>query len=200
MVLVIDTSSARTGLALLRQSGDGWEPAGDLVVPSGRGEELATHVRELVDVRDLTGVAVALGPGSFTGVRVGMAYGLGVAMGRGIPLYGLGTLDLAAARAAVPATGVAEAGRGRVYFLAPGGEPRRGEASEVPREWPCVGWLRDATAAALRAAGATLLGDDEALSFAGGAARAMRVAAPVGYGTVRLRYMSHEGRLLRQGL
>lgn len=207
MVLVIDTSSSRAGLALVARLGDGWEPGPDLVVESGRGEALASHVRALLmrgtapgDVGELDGVAVALGPGSFTGVRVGVAYGLGLAMGRGIPLYGLGTLELAAARAAVPATGLAEAGRGRVYFLPPGGEPGWGEPAEVPTAWPAVGWVRPAVAGALEAAGVRLLGDGELDSFAASAARAMPGAARLGYGSVRLRYMSHSGRLQRQGL
>lgn len=200
MVLVIDTSSTRSGLALVRRAGEGWGPAGELVVASGRGEELATHVRELVDVATLEGVAVALGPGSFTGVRVGVAYGLGLAMGRAIPLYGLGTLELAAARAPGPATGVAEAGRGRVYFLPPGGEAAWGLPEEMPVTWPAAGWLRDTTAASVRAAGVPLLEEAELDSFAVGAARSMRSAEPLGYGTVRLRYMSQVGRLQRQGL
>jgi tRNA threonylcarbamoyl adenosine modification protein YeaZ len=197
VVLVIDTSSACSGLALLRPEAGGWQPEAERVFPSGRGEELAGRVRELVDPRRLTGVAVALGPGSFTGVRVGASYGLGLAMGLGIPLFGLGTLELAAARAGVPATGLAEAGRGRVYSLPPGGEPELGDPDQVPDAWPAAGWLRPTTAEALRAAGVRLLDPPELTSFADAAARSMRGAERVGYGTVRLRYMSSAGRLQR---
>jgi tRNA threonylcarbamoyladenosine biosynthesis protein TsaB len=197
VVLVIDTSSACSGIALLRAVGCRWQPEAEAVFPSGRGEDLAGRVRELVDPRRLAGVAVALGPGSFTGTRVGVGYGLGLAVGLGAPLYGLGTLELAAARSDRPATGLAEAGRGRVYHLAPGGLPGHGEPDQVSREWPAVGWLRPATAEALRASGVRLLAPGELTGFAVAAARSMREAERIGYGTVRLRYMSTVGRLQR---
>ena len=45
---------------------------------------------------DLTGVAVALGPGSFNGVRVALATAKSLAFARGVPLYGVPTLDIIA--------------------------------------------------------------------------------------------------------
>jgi tRNA threonylcarbamoyladenosine biosynthesis protein TsaB len=45
----------------------------------------------------LSAVAVALGPGSFTGLRVGMAIAKGLALARGIPIIGIPTLDILAA-------------------------------------------------------------------------------------------------------
>jgi tRNA threonylcarbamoyl adenosine modification protein YeaZ len=197
MVLVIDTSSACSGLALLRPAGTSWEPAGEVVFPSGRGEELADRAGRLIAPGELSGVAVALGPGSFTGLRVGVSYGLGLALGRAIPLYGLGTLALAAARSRQAATGLSEAGRGRVYFLPPGGEPGHGGPGEVPRQWPAAGWLRPATAEALRQAGVRLLAGKDLEAFAVGAARAMERAERLRYGSVSLRYMSSVGRLGR---
>lgn len=43
--------------------------------------------------QDVTAVAVAAGPGSFTGVRIGVAAAKGFAWGRGIPCYGVSTLE-----------------------------------------------------------------------------------------------------------
>lgn len=43
--------------------------------------------------RDIDAVAVAAGPGSFTGVRIGMACAKGFAWGRELPLYGVSTLE-----------------------------------------------------------------------------------------------------------
>jgi tRNA threonylcarbamoyladenosine biosynthesis protein TsaB len=50
---------------------------------------------------DLDGIAVSQGPGSFTGLRIGMAAAKGIAMAAGIPLVGISTLDGLAAQ--VPA-------------------------------------------------------------------------------------------------
>jgi tRNA threonylcarbamoyl adenosine modification protein YeaZ len=194
MVLVIDTSSAYSGLARLRPSGSGWVAEAEDVLPAGRGAELAGLVRQLIDPTQLSAVAVALGPGSFTGLRIGVSYGIGLALGRRVPLYGLGTLELAAARASQPATGLSEAGRGRVYFAAPGQEPSHGEVDAVPREWPAVGWLRPRTAEALRQAGVRLIDCSELESFGAGAARAFSQATHLAYGSVKLRYISSVGR------
>ncbi len=46
---------------------------------------------------DISGYAVGLGPGSFTGLRIGMATAKGLAAASGVPLYGVSTLDIIAA-------------------------------------------------------------------------------------------------------
>jgi len=68
-------------------------------------------------VQDLTGIAVSLGPGSFTGLRVGVAVAKGMAMARGIKLMGVPTLDIVAHMmkdARLPVVAVLAAGRGRL--------------------------------------------------------------------------------------
>jgi tRNA A37 threonylcarbamoyladenosine modification protein TsaB len=160
------------------------------VAEAAREQDLPRRVAALVDPARLTGVAVARGPGSFTGLRVGVSFGVGLALGRQVPLWGLDPLRLQAARSTEPATGLVEAGRGRLFWLAPGGaEPRHGEPADLPREFPAVGWLRPATAEAVRASGVGLLEDDELRSFATAAATELPAAARLGYGTVTLRYM-----------
>lgn len=67
---------------------------------------------------DLDGVGVTVGPGSFTGLRVGLAFaqGLGAALDR--PVVGLSTLDALAASVApdgLPVAAVIDARRGQVY-------------------------------------------------------------------------------------
>jgi tRNA threonylcarbamoyl adenosine modification protein YeaZ len=186
VVLVVDTSSIRSALALVA---DGKAIAED-VVEATREQDLRRRVAALVQPASLTGVAVALGPGSFTGLRVGVSFGVGLAMGRQVPLWGLDPLRLQAARASEPATGVVEAGRGRIFWLEPGGaETRHGEPADLPHRFPAAGWLRPATAEAVRAAGVHLLGEDEVESFSEAAAAALPTAQPLGYGTVSLRYM-----------
>ena len=72
-----------------------------------------------LSVDDLDGVAVSLGPGSFTGLRIGLALAKGLCFGRGLPLVGVPTLDCLAD--ALASTGgmilpVKDARRGEVYF------------------------------------------------------------------------------------
>ena len=67
-------------------------------------------------VEQLTALAVAQGPGSFTGVRVALSVSKGMAAGLQIPAYGVCSLDvlaLAAEPSTLPVRTVIEAGRGR---------------------------------------------------------------------------------------
>jgi tRNA threonylcarbamoyl adenosine modification protein YeaZ len=189
VVLVIDTSSPRSAVALVT---DGEVVAEDVVPvgPGARGErDLPARVLALVEPRRLAGVAVAVGPGSFTGLRVGVSYGVGLAMGLGVPLLGLGSLDLQAARARDPVTPLVEAGRGRVFWRLAGGEPVLGEPAELPRGLPAAGWLRPETAAAVGAAGVRLLPEEELLGFGAAAAALVGGAERLGYDTVELKYV-----------
>lgn len=185
MVLVIDTSSSRSALALVA----GGRAVAEEVSLDARGRDLPNRVLALVEPRQLTAVAVAVGPGSFTGLRVGVSYGVGLAMGLDVPLLGLGSLDLQAARAPVTATPLVEAGRGRVYWRVAGDEPQLSEPEDLPRALPAVGWLRPETAEAVRAAGVRLLAEEELLGFAAAAAGLAGGAEQLGYDTVKLKYM-----------
>jgi tRNA threonylcarbamoyladenosine biosynthesis protein TsaB len=88
MVLVIDTSSARSALALVEEG----RAAAEDVVEAGREHDLRRRVAALLGPTRLSGVAVSLGPGSFTGLRAGVSFGVGLAMGLRVPLWGLDPL------------------------------------------------------------------------------------------------------------
>jgi len=113
VILVIDTSSAVNALAIL----DGGF-AHQVLLPA-RSPELVDQMRSMATAHPLTRVAVATGPGSFTGVRMGVSFAVGLAMGLRVPIVPLPTLELQAARSDWPILAVSEAGRGRVYYLEP---------------------------------------------------------------------------------
>lgn len=182
---MIDTSSARSALALI----EGQRVLHEESDLSGPAFDLPTRYRALVKGDSIERVAVATGPGSFTGLRVGVSFGLGLAMGLRVPIVPLSTLGVQAARAHEPVLAVAEAGRGRVYHLAPGGPAGVAEPEELPRDWPVVGWLRPKTQEALEAAGLRLKEEGELRTFGTAAARLLESATEVAYGSLKLEYM-----------
>jgi tRNA threonylcarbamoyl adenosine modification protein YeaZ len=186
VIVVIDTSSARSALALLRTDGT---VAAEEVHESGPAFDLPARFRVIAGERKLTRVAVAIGPGSFTGLRAGVSFGLGLAMGLSIPIVALRSLHVQAARSDVPVVAVAEAGRGRVYHLAPGSEPQLAEPAALPRDLPVVGWLRPITEAALVEAGLRFRPESELRTLGTAASLMLESASEVAYGSLRLEYM-----------
>ncbi len=123
MLLALDTSTRLAGCALYDE-GRGlmaeynWHSANRHTV------ELmpqAAHMLAQAGVRpaDLQAVAVALGPGSFTGLRVALAAAKGIALATGARLIGVPTLDAVAyphQNAPTPVIALIQAGRGRVCW------------------------------------------------------------------------------------
>ncbi|MGB8212806.1 MAG: tRNA (adenosine(37)-N6)-threonylcarbamoyltransferase complex dimerization subunit type 1 TsaB [Anaerolineales bacterium] len=120
MLLAIDTSTAQIGLALY----DGMSIPAEFVWRSGlhHTQELAPGLADLLNRVDIkmeavTALGVAIGPGSFTSLRVGLAFVKGLVLARHLPVVGIPTLDIVAA--AVPISerqlaAVVPAGRGRL--------------------------------------------------------------------------------------
>jgi tRNA threonylcarbamoyl adenosine modification protein YeaZ len=185
VILVIDTSSAMNALAVLDPLGTVREET----LIRARSPELVDRMREMASRHKLSKVAVATGPGSFTGLRLGVSFGLGLAMGLRIPIVPLSTLGIQASRSDEPVLAVAEAGRGRVYFLAPGSNRGLAEPDALPRNLPVAGWLQHATEAALKAAGLTFNRDSDLRSFGAAAALQLESARAVPYGSLKLEYM-----------
>ena len=120
MLLAIDTSTRHAGVALAQ---DGQ------VISSRSWCSQANHTAELMPAvaeilnwhrlaaRDLTGIAVALGPGGFSALRVGISVAKGLALASGKPLVGLRTLDLEAhpyLASGVPVCALLDVGRQEV--------------------------------------------------------------------------------------
>lgn len=190
MILVIDTSSTFCAMAAIDPRG---VKATDYVFPA-RQASLADRLGFMLDRGDhITKVAVATGPGSFTGLRVGVSFGLGLAIGLEVPIVPLPTLALQAARCAEPVLAVSEAGRGRVYYLPPGGGAAIGEPADLPADHEVVGWLRPETQRSLTAAGLRFCPDDRLRPFHKAAAIVLEKAREVPYGSLKLEYMQSFG-------
>lgn len=87
---------------------------------------------------DLDLLVCSLGPGSFTGIRIGLATALGISHGRGIPVVGVSTLE-AIARSWEGHDGdifpVIDARKGKIYFARFRGGARQGEYHDgTPQE------------------------------------------------------------------
>src|SRR6266849_810112 len=118
-ILVIDTSGSRQAVLLLD---------GNAVI-----------ARAGWSAGELSAVAAARGPGSFTGIRLGLGLALGIASGRGVPLFLLDSLRVLAAQAlrdGSPAGALRDAGRGEVYAWRPTLAPARIATTSLP------GWIQ----------------------------------------------------------
>ncbi len=152
--LGVDTSTRRLGLALVDEGG---------AVVAAREEATATHATRLVPALewllascgagrgDLCAIGAVTGPGSFTGLRIGLASALGLSRALSIPAYGVQSLRAIAL--VVPAEGaglaIMDARRSQVYcqgFLRRDGEaislgePRALATERVLDEMPSPMW------------------------------------------------------------
>ncbi len=87
-----------------------------------------------VAFRDLDRIGVTVGPGSFTGLRVGLAFAKGAALAWRTPLVGLGTLEALAVGAPPRTVAAIDAGRGQIYlqsFMGPAGPPQQRPLAEA---------------------------------------------------------------------
>ena len=120
MILAIDTATRWTGLALFdgRQmlAEHGWRSLHNQTV------ELAPAVQSILTragltPADLSAISVAIGPGSYTGLRIGLGFAKGLSLANQTALIGVPTLDIVAAGVphfAGTLVAVVEAGRTRV--------------------------------------------------------------------------------------
>jgi tRNA threonylcarbamoyl adenosine modification protein YeaZ len=122
MLLAIDTASRACSAALL--DGDNLIDERHELVGRGHAERLLPMIAELLHGRKPDAIAVDCGPGSFTGVRVGLAAAHGLAIGWRIPLSGYSSLALLAATVEAPEVAAAlEGGHGQLFVQSYGGDP-----------------------------------------------------------------------------
>lgn len=130
LVLGFDTSAAHCAAALV--SGGAVIAARHDDMAKGQAEHLMPMLADLLasagaDWGDLAALGVGIGPGNFTGIRISVAAARGLALGLGIPAYGISTFEAMALDAPRPLTVVIDARRGQIYsqnFDADGATPR----------------------------------------------------------------------------
>jgi tRNA threonylcarbamoyladenosine biosynthesis protein TsaB len=135
MLLAIDTATRTASVALYDETGIMGEATW-----RARENHTTSLMPELQRLMALSGtriervqvVAVAIGPGSFTGLRIGLSLAKGLALARGVPVIGIPTLDglaQAFAQHSMPIWAVLEAGRGK--YATARFTVRRGHAKRV---------------------------------------------------------------------
>lgn len=153
MLLALDTSTSLASIALY----DG-NVVAEITWYSGRNHsvEMMSQAAGLMKLRhtkptELQAVAVATGPGSYTGLRVGLSGAKGLALALGIPLVGVPSLDVLAEPHrwnCLPVRPVLHAGRNRyatALYLPAEGELRREGPIEGLRMTEIVSTIRSAT-------------------------------------------------------
>ncbi|HEY84796.1 MAG TPA: tRNA (adenosine(37)-N6)-threonylcarbamoyltransferase complex dimerization subunit type 1 TsaB [Chloroflexi bacterium] len=139
MILAIDTATEFAGLALYNQdtlwAEEIWRAARNHTV------ELMPRLRQMLEkaklrVSDLESIAVCIGPGSYTGVRIGVATAKGLALPHNLSVIGVNTLDITAyphRQQALPLVAVAKAGRKRILTAGYQWQKRRWTQSQAPQ-------------------------------------------------------------------
>jgi tRNA threonylcarbamoyladenosine biosynthesis protein TsaB len=166
--LSIDTASAMASIALSRKGALIAEHTWDCGRDHSRqlmpeiDALLARHGRSK---DELTAIFVDSGPGSYAGVRAGMSTAKGLAFALGIPIAGVGRLEIEAyafAATGLPVVAVHQAGRSELAWAAYGEgkevvAPRLSKAEEMPEALPAgalvTGEIDDALAAELERRG-----------------------------------------------
>jgi tRNA threonylcarbamoyl adenosine modification protein YeaZ len=101
MILAFDTSSAACTAALFDGAGE-CVARKDAMIGRGHSERLVPMLDELLEGCRADRILVGVGPGSFTGIRVGVAAAHGLAIGWSVEVSGMSSLALIAASAASP--------------------------------------------------------------------------------------------------
>ena len=135
MILIINTSGASLEFVL--------DDKYKSVVVEKQSVALPTEVEKFItesgaEWSDISAIGIVTGPGSFTGIRLGIAYAKGIAMGLNIPVVGISAFDLYLAQ--TPDAFVAiDSGRGDFFVAAQNLPPQTMGIDELETkqmEWP----------------------------------------------------------------
>lgn len=180
MILALDTSTPACTAALFAADGSLFARA-DQVIGRGHAEYLAPMIADMLGGRVPASILVGIGPGSFTGLRIGIACAQGLAVGWDIPIHGMSSLALIAAGA--PGDGLVgvavSAGHGELFvasFDRPGLKPIGEVANLTPA---AAAELIEAPLVVGSGAGALVLarGSGEAIDLLPSAADALALPA-----------------------
>jgi tRNA threonylcarbamoyl adenosine modification protein YeaZ len=182
MLLALDTATPACTAAIFDGEGKLLDRV-DEVMARGHAERLMPLLNTLLDGRRPDAILVGCGPGSFTGLRVGIAAAHGLAIGWGVPLAGLSTLALIAAGlvgdepVAVALTG----GHGELFAQQFGLEPLSPVAAVTSLSPAAAATVIDARLVAGSGAEALVAarGWGEALDALPAAAHALRLPEPL---------------------
>jgi tRNA threonylcarbamoyl adenosine modification protein YeaZ len=114
MILAFDTSSSACTAALFDETGECIE-RGDELIGRGHSERLVPMIADLLAGRSADRIIVGVGPGSFTGIRVGIAAAHGLAIGWGAELAGMSSLALLAAGVDREVAAAVSGGHGELF-------------------------------------------------------------------------------------
>lgn len=121
ITLAIDTAAPRLHLALLR--GDGNVDLSVDELATGHAEIIFARIAQLLErnglvYANLDRVVTTTGPGSFTGLRIGLSAARGIGLARAIPVIGVSSLVALSLAAPGPCTVLLDARRGEAYIQA----------------------------------------------------------------------------------
>ena len=167
IVLGLDTCLSSCSVAVL--DGERVLGAAREVMARGHQERLAPMAQEVMaqaglDFRQLERIGVTVGPGSFTGLRVGIAFAKGLVLALELPAVGIGSLEALAREAEGLVFPIIDARRGQVYLQA----FESGQALMAP----------DAVSAEVAAARIAELSQGRAFTLVGSGAALLQPFAP----------------------